>query len=374
MNATKIAFSAFLLSATALALPLEYPYLYKDPRVMAMGGAYTAVGGSSVSLFYNPAGLSEIPLEEGFEVNLFGVSFSYSDDGQKFLNDFQDALNSSDQVTAVNNVLKKYRGRNLFVSMDTFPSIAKKSGRLGWSVGGLAVFRFSGVPHQGFGPEGLLSVDTSLTYGGLGGASYDLSPALSLGFGFKYMTRSQVRKDFTARELVENQDNFDRYLNDQVKKEGSGTGLDLGVLYRAGNFLGFRTTFGASVLNIGDLQMGQTEKIPRTLNVGVALKRKGFLIFRDLTLALDIADITKNYSQDNDLGKRIRLGGELGIFKSRLFDLIARAGSYQGHLTLGAEIRLLILRVVATTYSEELGAYSGQDPSRRYILSAYITW
>ncbi|MEW6215782.1 MAG: hypothetical protein AB1478_11390, partial [Nitrospirota bacterium] len=41
----------------------EYPYLYKSPKAMGLGGAYTAIGGRVDTLFYNPAGLSNMPRE-----------------------------------------------------------------------------------------------------------------------------------------------------------------------------------------------------------------------------------------------------------------------------------------------------------------------
>src|SRR5512147_2541236 len=49
----------------------EYPSFYKSPRAMGMGGAYTAIGGRVDSLFYNPAGLINIPRDKGWEVNGF---------------------------------------------------------------------------------------------------------------------------------------------------------------------------------------------------------------------------------------------------------------------------------------------------------------
>lgn len=47
----KIVLSLGLISFPALAVTYEYPYLYKDPRAMGMGGAYIAVGGTASSVF-----------------------------------------------------------------------------------------------------------------------------------------------------------------------------------------------------------------------------------------------------------------------------------------------------------------------------------
>ena len=376
------------LLSVSLGFPIafEYPYIYKDPRVMGMGGAYVAVGGTSASLFYNPAGIGKIKKEAGFEVDLIGVTAAVSKDGYKFLQDFQDALDtgdldgdgdtSDDQLEATLDVLKEYRGKVLHFSVDTFPSVARRFGNLGIALGGIAVLKFDAVPHQGFSSQGLLSVDASLTYGGVGGLSYGfLNEKLTLGVGIKQLSRELVQKDFTARELVENQDDLDNYINDEVRKSGSATGVDVGVIYDLTEIFGFKTSVGASYMNIGDLDFGEAGNIPGTLNAGLALKKEGTSAFLSgVTLALDVVDLTKNYEQDEDWGKRLRAGAELKVWNGKLSDFILRVGSYQGYLTAGAELRFLLLRVVATTYAEEVGAYSGQDENRRYMLSAYITW
>src|SRR5512141_1290794 len=71
----------------------EYPSFYKSPRAMGMGGAYTAIGGRVDSLFYNPAGLINIPQDKGWEVNGFplivplNISVEASKNVQSFVKD-----------------------------------------------------------------------------------------------------------------------------------------------------------------------------------------------------------------------------------------------------------------------------------------------
>ncbi len=373
----RLIFSLFFITSLGFAINYEYPYVYKDPRVMGMGGAYVAVGGTSASLFYNPAGVGKIKREAGFEVDLLGLTASLSEDGYNFVRDFQDALNKSDQLTAVNDVLKRYRGKDLHFSLSTFPSVARRFERFGFALGGIVDLKFDAVPHQGFGSEGLLSVDTSLTYGGVGGVSYSLTKyRLILGLGVKHLRRESVSKDFTARELVENQNNIENYITDQLRRSGSATSLDVGVIYDLPDFRGLKPSLGASYMNVNTLDFGGAGKVPGTLNVGLALKKErvNAKFFRRFTFAFDVVDITKNYEQDGDWGKRLRAGVEFSVWSGRLSDLFLRLGSYQGYWTAGAELRLLLLRIVATTYAEEMGAYSGQDGSRRYMLSAYLTW
>src|SRR3990172_7561949 len=74
----------------------EYPYIYKSTRAMGMGGAATAVGGRVDSVFYNPAGLINIPRDKGWEVNLINVSGEYSKNAKQFARDLKDASDATD--------------------------------------------------------------------------------------------------------------------------------------------------------------------------------------------------------------------------------------------------------------------------------------
>lgn len=376
-----------IFSGLSFPIAFEYPYIYKDPRIMGMGGAFTAVGGNTSSLFYNPAGLGKIKKDAGFKVDLIGFTGSISEDACNFLQDFQDALDvgdrdgdgddTDDQLKAVNEVLRKYRGKTLHYSLNTFPNVAKRFNRFSFGIGALRSTRFDAIPHQGFGNTGILSVDADIMYGGIGGFAYSfLGNKLSVGIGIKYFHRERVFKDFTARELIENENNLENYIEDEVRKSGSAISGDIGVIYTIPSLVyGIDTSLGISYMNIGVLDFGDAGKIPSTLNVGVALtKERKSRFLNKLTFAFDIVDITKNYEEDEDWGKRLRAGFELNVWNGKRSDFILRLGSYQGYLTAGAELRFAVIRAVFTTYAEEIGAYSGQDDNRRYMFSLYITW
>ena len=76
-----------------LILPLhavdakEYPTLYRGPRPLAMGGAFTAVADDENALFYNPAGIAEIST---LRAGIFNPLFEVSQDGMDFVNDAMD--------------------------------------------------------------------------------------------------------------------------------------------------------------------------------------------------------------------------------------------------------------------------------------------
>jgi len=70
--------------------------------------------------------------------------------------------------------------------------------------------------------------------------------------------------------------------------------------------------------------------------------------------------------------KRLRYGTELQLFDVWPAEMSLRAGVYENHATLGADLRLLFLTVSYVMYSEEIGAFAGQD--KRQLLTVNIGW
>ena len=96
--------------------------------------------------------------------------------------------------------------------------------------------------------------------------------------------------------------------------------------------------------------------------------------FHHLIVALDYVDMFKNYSEDSDIGKRLRFGGELCLFSKKAIGAMIRAGLYQGYATFGADLRLSIVTLSYVTYAEEIGAYAGQDDDRRHLAMLNVGW
>jgi hypothetical protein len=198
--------SAFLLliPASVFADPsnLEYPYIYKSTRAMGMGGAYTAVGGRVDTLFYNPAGLINIPRDKGWKVDLLNLSLEYGEHTAPFIRDMQRALDlpsgtdssgNNEQLQAVDDVLAKYRGENIHLRVADFTSIGHGYDRWAFGVGGIGSGRLDAVPHQGFGSDGLLEVNGDAYYGGIGGVSFPNHRRLSTANGVGYSPREWTR-------------------------------------------------------------------------------------------------------------------------------------------------------------------------------------
>jgi len=360
----------------------EYPQLYKSPRVMGMGGASVAIGGRFDSIFYNPAGLGKMPVGN-WEVNILGLAGQAGEDSLDFIDDLQEAFDASDldgdgetdddELRAVNEVLRKYRGKNLHVGIQSLISGARNTGRAAYGLGGVGSLNVNMSPHQGFGPDGLLEVRSSARYGGVGGMSYQLIEGLHVGASAKYVFSETLDHFFTALDLVQHEDDLEDYITEDLREKGSAASFDAGVIYDFWSDSWLRPSVGVSALNIGDLDFGDAGFIPMTVNVGVAV-RPDVYYFPALTIGVDYVDALNNFEEDDDPGKRLRLGGELVVFDKPVGALAVRSGLYQGYATFGAEIRLAVITISYLTYAEELGAYAGQDEDRRHLLMLNIGW
>lgn len=361
----------------------EYPYLYKSPRAMGMGGAYTAVGGRTDTLFYNPAGLSNIPEDKGWDTGLLHLNAEAGRNSLDFYDDLDKAINvgdvngdgftDDDQQRAVNDVLAQYQGENLHLRFADLTSMGKNFSGFAVGIAAIGSGRFDGIAHQGLSADGFLELNSDITYGAMTGFSIGIAENLFAGITVKALQRESIIHKFTARELVEHQDNLNNYIMEDLRKKGSAAGFDAGLIWRFAADSWWRPSAGLSALNIGDLDFGDAGAIPMTVNAGIAVNPR-ISSFRSLIIAADYVDILENFSQDKDIAKRIRYGAELQLFDKLPVEMAVRAGMYEGYPTFGADLRLLIFTMSYTMYSEEVGAYSGQDRDKRQLLTFNIGW
>lgn len=370
-------------AAAQTATTREYPTLYKSPRAMGMGGAYTAIGGRTDALFYNPAGLSTMPRDKGWEVNIINLSAEVNNNGKDFFQDLMDAFDTGDlnnngkedddQLKATNDVLAKYRGESLHLRLQDLTSIGKGYDKWAFAVGAVGSGNFDAMAHQGFGSEGLLEINANATYGAVGGFSMVVSEGLTAGIGLKQLHREALNHNFTAQELVEKQNTLDDYITDTLRTEGDSFGFDAGVIWQFERESWWRPSAGLSLMNIGDLDFGAAGMIPMTVNAGFAVNPQ-ITWSRSLVIGFDYVDILNNYEQDKDMMKRTRLGAELQLFDIMPVEMAIRAGLYQGNPTFGVDLRLLTFLFSYTMYSEEIGAYAGQDKDTRQMLTFNFGW
>ncbi|MEA2090865.1 MAG: conjugal transfer protein TraF, partial [Campylobacterota bacterium] len=249
--------SLALLGATTslMAMYAEQAYLYKDPRIMGMGGANVAVGAYSTSVFSNPAGLTNIKKDHGFVVDLLGLGVSASSETQQFIDDIDAASDSESEMA---KILSKYSGEHFHIGVDNYTSISKNSDAFAWSIGLLAAADVNFMAH-GHGSEmGELLETTSRAYGGvvLGVAKpYETDYGrLDIGVGLKYISQKSYEGSLGISELVGEDDDIGQKLQDRYEKSSSGIGLDLGVNYHPFADSYWHPTFGLSVLNIGSMK------------------------------------------------------------------------------------------------------------------------
>jgi hypothetical protein len=385
-----------LITATSLmAMYGEHAYLYKDPRIMGMGGANVAVGSYSTSVFSNPAGLTNIEKEHGFVVDLLGLGVSGSKSALDFAEDLQDAIDTEEDAE-VAKVLKEYSGEHFHVGVDNYTSISKNSDVFAWSIGLLAAADVNFMPHaQGSTTGGLLQT-SSRAYGGIVlGAAKPFDTELGrvdVGVGVKYISQMSYEGVLGVSELLEDGEDNDLAdtLQDKYEKESSAIGLDLGVMYHPFSDSYWNPTFGLSIMNIG-MEMDKNYGYqPITVNVGASVTPEVPYLDK-LVLAIDYVDLlnankvrTYKFSEtdeviysdykEEDYMKRLRLGVSATLLDTWAFSTTLNAGMYQGAYTAGVNLELFFLKLNAATYEEQIGTGDVDIADRRYMVQLGIGW
>ncbi len=361
----------------------EYPFIYKDPRIMGMGGANIAVGGYATSILFNPASIS-LNKKNKYNVDMLRINLSYDKNGIKFFNDIQDAVsvgdrnnngtNEDDRLKEVIDVLNKYKGENAHAGWDAIVAVSRTGSDVAYSFGLLISTRYTAKIYKYSHTEGIVNIYFDNYIAPFGGLAFNFfEKRLTLAFSWKYMFRRSTRDSISAREIVYKGHEIDSYVIDDLGDEGRAHIFDFGLLYKIPFLAVLKPTFGISVLNIGNPKLGDLGEYPQMVNVGFSLNPviRGF---KGLKIGIDYVDITKNIKYDESVGKRLRYGFELKLIDNMAFGLDLRAGVYQSYFTAGAELRLAVLDIIFTTYAEELGVYAGQIEDRRYIVSAGLSW
>ena len=330
----------------------ELPVFYKGIRPLGMGGAFTAVADDENAMFYNPAGLNSIKGLGG--VSILNPYVEASKNVNAFFKDVQDIADAStntEQSQLAAQLLEDWLGEHLHLRGGAFPNAVMHN----FGVGFLAQAAFDGEVHNPLGINTLQvrgGYDLALVASGAYGFTVMENP-LMIGVTGKIINRRLLDKAYTTRELVE-EDGID--LGDDLEK-GNGFGLDLGAIYSLPVFL--EPSFGLSVQNIADVDMGDAGTLEQQVNLGAAVHPP--IGFGKLLVAFDIMDLTNQLGEDNDLAKRLNLGVEY-----RLPVILAlRAGLHQGYPSYGFSVDLWIIEASYAYYIEEIGAYAGQRPDRR---------
>lgn len=383
--------------ATFTLAPLSYAsdlaYLYKDMRIMGMGGANAASGGYSSSLFSNPAGIANLPTDHGMIVELLGLSATGSTNASDVFSDLVDAVDSDDEDQIV-DVLEKYSGQRTHVDVANYSSISKNHGNYAWSVGLLAASDINLTAHAN-SLDGILEVQ-SRAYGGLTGAYAHTfeqvgNGDLQLGLGVKFLSQKSFEGKLSPADLLSGDDLGDE-LRDKMEKDNSGFAIDLGAIYQFYTDNDLKPALGLSIMNIGSVDFNDTYGgQPTTVNIGASieptipfLKRTRIAVdYVDLFNAnkyriynLDDINDDVSYSDydDSDFLKRLRLGISGLLYESHWSSMELATGIYQGGLTAGIDFTASVFRLGLTTYEEQTGPEYGDESDRRYSLVLGMAW
>jgi hypothetical protein len=390
--------SLALLGATSslMALDAEFAYLYKDPRIMGMGGANVAVGGYSTSVFSNPAGLAQIKKENGYVVDLLGIGISASKEYNDLINDMKDVETDSNiNPNATNDmidVLTKYSGDHFHLGVDDYSAISKNSDDFAWSIGLLIAADTNVKVHANGGAS---FVETSSR--GYGGVNFGVAKpydtdfgVLDIGFNLKYISQVSYEGGLTINDLMSENDDIAQKMQDKYEKKASGFGADLGAILHPFSGSAWHPAIGASVLNIGAMGMDNNYgQQPMTVNFGASVAPEVSFIDK-LVIAVDYVDAlnankvrfynistetveTQDYT-DGDMMKRLRMGVGLGLFDTTAISLALNGGYYQSAYTAGIDLELLIFKLNVATYQEEIGTGSASNTDRRYMAKLTVGW
>ena len=369
------AFSSLLTAAT-----YEYPTLYKDARIMGMGGANIALGGEAASLFYNPAGLSGMDPEEGLEFEILNFNGAFSSNSFAMIGD----LGSAADEIAMIQAFESYYGENNHITVNDYSSLSYRGDNIAWSVGVLAGAQLNFQAHALSAASGILELNGLVAGGLISGLSYDLNSDLHIGLGLKVIQGYSLAADLTYGEVTNLSAAADpiTYLTDTFGSAISATTIDAGVIYDLDDLLPMgdtlRPSVGISLTNIGGTDLGGYGFIPTSVNLGFAI-RPDIPFLSDWAIAVDYIDVFNGLYADNNedgiadydksFSKRFRIGARASLLHNSIIQLTGSTGLYNAAFTAALEMRFLFMTMVASTYAEEIGAYAGQNLDRRYQVS-----
>ncbi|HEX7926359.1 MAG TPA: hypothetical protein VF678_02135 [bacterium] len=365
----------------AKALPRYFPQL----RPLLMGDANVAVGDEASTVFYNPAGIADLPMGS-YQI---GLPIPLLDLGPILA----DALIDPDKVSKKyqnldQNDLRSLLGTRLYSNVVLPLSFVQHANGIAWGTG-IDILTNAEVLGNPVLPGLHLELHADylafFTYSGHWG------PNLAVGITPKVVQRVGIDKVFTFGELFASGGTLDLDSNPafQDVKNGvsyTGGGVDLGFLYRFDFWPEWHPRFGMSALNIGGydqetglrgIQFGK-RPTPSEAPIGGEIAQINSLGFAlsptyngiRYTVALDVVDITRTVLPGNDWAKRTRLGVEIGLgikdVGTALFSVLA--GLNATHPSVGVLSRVWIFEVGFGTYEVELGNEAGDSTEKRTVL------
>ena len=348
------------ISITSTAYTAEISSFYRGIRPLGMGNAFTAIANDENSMYYNPAGLNNI---EGFgSVGIINPAVEASDSFEDFMDDYNDV--DDDDLAAI-QLIRDYIGVHEHARASLMPYYVRHNFGIAVLAQGTVDMDFRNVVNPYVETKIIKDIVPTIS-----GAYSFFGDKLKAGATAKWIQREGIVKKYTAVDIAS--EDFDP---EDDLEDGSGVGVDLGLIYDLPLLEIFNPTVGLAIQNLGDVDLGDAGEELQKVNIGFGLNFG--LNYKDLELveilaALDYVDITKNVGDDDDMAKRLHMGVELKFPKFPI--LSVRAGLNQGYGAYGATIKVKLLKLEYAAYTEEIGAYAGQRTDERQMLQISIGW
>jgi hypothetical protein len=329
--------------------------LFRSPEALAMGDAYTAIVEGRDAPFYNPAGVAAI---DGLSVHWATLDATVSDwlvTGWESMKDVKDPSGAD---------LNRLMGENIYVQgAGSAAVLAPGFALIGfYDAQGALYAKNQALPKIEYGYQTTSGIQAAFGFAladgrrrGKGRRNAELMNEWRFGIGGKFLTRTGGYRLLSAAELFTiNDSDADSF----VGGKGTGYGLDFGIQRVQKINSKFHLHWGAAYLNAGDVHFaGGPSPVKADVSTGLGVTFKQGLA--KVTVAYDLHQLNR----EDDFSKKQNIGIRLGL---PLFNLYA--GLHQGFLTYGAAFDIWLLRIAASVYKEELGAYSKQDTESRMAL------
>ncbi len=317
-------------------------------RSLAMGNTGVASANDSAALFYNPAVLANV---EGWWLDYAAWTVEFSD-----------GISLAEAGLSLIDLNFPYINRNGLTELHKPTFLSKTNPYMRGSAGATLA---ANIMDEGWTIAGAYMIESIITTTGTDMRIYQrddliqkvgMSIPLGLGqivIGVSYASITRRVADDASTDTITNWG--DRY---------TGTGYDIGILYRMANKA--KITWGLVAYNYGGIQYEDSGiEDAASYAFGVSTSHE-FGIFK-LVIAADIREISSTAVKTNT----VHAGVEIGLFPNSTGGsyLSYRAGSNQGYTTQGMELNLFNRSTVIgfAQYSEEVGIGIEQLESKRTV-------
>ncbi|MBI2518777.1 MAG: hypothetical protein HYV97_00085 [Bdellovibrio sp.] len=365
-------FFSSLIAPTLLAR--EMRYLYRSPKALLMGDAYTALAYDEYTLFYNPATLGRGSLVEFYPINPdFGVTNVLAE-LDRFDNFPKDPVPIADRIL----------GFPVYVHAGATPGL--KFGSFGFNM--FASSTTSLVLQNAIYPQ--LDIDYRLDRGFIAGYAYSwgrggklekfdpfsrskkkssMGYRTSIGASVKHINRQGLAGSYSlfGTTLLNEINSTGKTDIDSIRRalgfaKGKAWGADVGAEHIISSGKS-ELAFAASVLDVGGTDFKKTEGIGEVpdqdmyVNTGAAWRQDFGLL--DYSLSLDFHPI----NQPIGLGRMTHFGFELGLPIVRVM-----GGWSEGYISYGVMANLWLIKIMAGFYDVELGTNFKEEQGKRALI------